>query len=113
MSSGSAAAAASDASDTYRQNPTTTAKIATAHAIESGDKYKNIPAAVATPFPPWNPSQIGKQWPISAASAAIIIQVALSCVSRAAIHTATVPLPASKSSVSTPAVGPATRATFV
>ncbi len=43
-----------------------------------GHNARKTPAAVATPLPPRNPSQIGKQCPTSAQRPAIIIQRALS-----------------------------------
>src|SRR6267378_5533891 len=78
-----------------------------------GHSARNAPAAVATPLPPRNFSQIGKQWPSSAARAATIIHVALSPVIRSAIQTGAAPFAISNSSVSTAGNGPATRATFV
>src|SRR2546425_12754223 len=79
ISSGIAAAAEIEPSETYRQNVTTRTNKITEPRNASGQRTRNIPAAVATPLPPLNLSQMGKQWPARAASAAIIIQVAESC----------------------------------
>ena len=113
ISSGIAAAAEIEPSETYRQNATTRTNRITEPRNASGHRTRNIPAAVATPLPPLNLSQMGKQWPARAASAAIIIQVAESCESRAARSTAAEPFATSRISVRIPASGPTTRATFV
>ena len=43
---------------------------------------------VATPFPPWNSSQMGNIWPMTARMAAIIIHRIFASVQRAASQTA-------------------------
>src|SRR5258706_1944378 len=64
-SKGMLAAAASEPSETNRQNQTTTAKRINAASNASGHSAAKIPAAVATPLPPRKRSQMGKQWPTS------------------------------------------------
>src|SRR5215472_18788408 len=98
-----AAAAETEPRETYLQKTTTRMNKMTAARHASGDKTRNIPAAVATPLPPLNFSQTGKQCPSSAASAAIIIHVALSLVSFSASKTAPAPLATSSTKVSAPA----------
>src|SRR6267154_5709757 len=105
--------AAMDANETYRQKYSTSRNKSMEPRSAGGQSTRNAPAAVATPLPPRNFSQIGKQWPSSADSAASIIQVALPPVMRAASQTGAAPLAISNSSVSSAGNGPATRATFV
>src|SRR6266480_6615804 len=50
--SGNNAAAASDAAETYPESHSVAAQMGSEIARESGASARNIPAAVATPFPP-------------------------------------------------------------
>src|ERR1700754_941483 len=52
--------AQSDATDPYLVTPTTATKTMPAHNRANGASTKNTPTAVATPFPPRNPSHTGK-----------------------------------------------------
>ena len=56
---------------------TTATKIRIAPRPAGQHSARNIPAAVATPLPPRNFSQTGKQWPASAANPDAVIHVAL------------------------------------
>src|ERR1700690_3680788 len=113
MSNGIAADAEIEPSETKRQYATTSRKSITAPKNAGGHRAPKTPAAVATPLPPRNPSQIGKQWPIRAHKPAIIIHVELWSERRAGRRTANEPFAASSNSVRIPASGPATRATLV
>src|SRR5437899_6432459 len=108
-----AAAAANDPSETYRQNQTTNAKRINAATIASAHSAPNLPAAVATPLPPRNLNQTGKQCPSNAKNPAMTMAPASPWITRPASDTASHPLPASNAKVSTPGNGPATRTTFV
>src|SRR5712691_1429881 len=113
MSSGMAAAAATEPRETYRQQATQRRKSSSALTAANGHRARNTPRAVATPLPPLNLSQTGKQCPSSTTKAAMVIQVALSLVTRPASQTAAAPFAVSKISVRIPASGPTTRATLV
>src|SRR5690349_4928817 len=108
-----ATAEETEPSETYLQKMTTRRNTMTAARHARGDNTRNIPAAVATPLPPLNFSQTGKQCPSKAANAAIIIQVAASFESFLASKTAPAPLATSSTKVNTPARNPAARATLV
>src|SRR5208282_5472286 len=85
---------------------------AAAAATASQQIGRKTPRPVATPFPPLNFSQTGNMCPITARTAAAIIQRALPPVQRPAIQTDRQPFPASKSRVRVPASAPALGATL-
>ncbi len=65
---GKSAAAATLASDTYPVVRTSTAHTTVTASSPHGASARTTPAAVATPFPPLNPTKIEKTWPRTAAS---------------------------------------------
>src|SRR5579863_6382880 len=87
-SKGMLAAAASDPSETKRQNQTTSAKRIRAANSASGQRAAKIPAAVATPLPPRKRSQMEKQWPSKTKIPQTTATAALSGVIRLASPTA-------------------------
>src|SRR5487761_526710 len=93
---GAKTAAASAASDEYRNTNATTSHVAIVARATGRLKARRTPAEVATPLPPLKPSHTGKRWPSTAASAAT---AANSGPKPRATATATAPLPASRMSV--------------
>jgi len=57
-----------DEIDTIRVSPTMTNHVPSAHAAGIGVTAKKTPTLVATPLPPWNPSQTGQLCPSTAAA---------------------------------------------
>src|SRR5487761_906553 len=93
---GAKTAAASAASDEYRNTNATTSHVAIVARATGKLKARRTPAEVATPLPPLKPSHTGKRWPSTAAIAAT---AANSGPKPRATATATAPLPASRMSV--------------
>src|ERR1700681_573450 len=112
MSSGMAAAAAIEPSETYFHQAATSANRASAATAAGAQSARKTPNAVATPLPPLKLSQMGKQCPSNTARPATIIHVAPSWEYRAATHTAAYPFAVSSTKVKMPAAGPATRVTL-
>ena len=105
-------APASEATDTMRVAAHVAAKTRTDGIVAAGASTRQLPSAVATPFPPEKRRKTEKIWPRGAARTAAGTEIALVPNARASA-TATAPLPTSAMSVTSPAVFPAARVTFV
>src|SRR5437867_1453255 len=85
--SGTHSAAASDASDVYRNVAAIAIQTRTAGSVGTGTSRSMAPKPVATPFPPRNPRNTDQQLPTTAATAPVAMTVSLP-VASAAIVTA-------------------------